>query len=277
MNALSRRLFLFGIGTLPLAGAAKRKTSVLADLGGSIDIDRTLLSAIHGAGFDGFIQSSPEARLKLKPQDYGALQLYGIRSALPRFEDSMDDAAGEVKTLAGLASVQGAGALITTHPGLSGNGAFRPLDLERKARMLGIAGSICANRGLTFFYQNQSLEFTGNAAEERGLMARTDVKQVSFLLDTGEAMRAGADVAAFFEANQKRIGGLLLTDFKDDGLVPFGQGHLPAGAMASAMQKARWSGWLVAPLNIDKDQRAAGGFVESFKATRELIRKSFGV
>jgi sugar phosphate isomerase/epimerase len=90
-------------------------------------------------------------------------------------------------------------------------------------------------------------------------------------------MRGGADVAAFFEANQKRIGGLRLSDFKDDGLVPFGQGNLPAGAIASAMLKGHWSGWLVAPLNIDKDQRAAEGFVENFKATRELIRKVFGV
>jgi sugar phosphate isomerase/epimerase len=255
----------------------KRKSNVLADLGGSIDINPQLLTAIHGAGFDGFIETSPEARLKLKPQDYGALQLYAIRAALPRFEDSMDDAAGEVKTLVELAAVQGAGAVITTHPGLSGNGAFRPVDLERKARILDIAGAICAARGLTFLYQNQSLEFTGNAAEERALMVRTDPKKVSYFLDAGEAMRGGADPAAFFAANQKRIAGIRLSDFKDDGLVPFGQGSPPAAAMASAIEKNRWTGWLVAPLNIDKNERAVAGFVGSFKATRELIRSTFGM
>ena len=181
----------------------------------------------------------------------------------------MDDAASELKKLAETASAQGAAGLIVTHPGLSGNGAFRPVDLERKARILGIAGSICDSRGLAFLYQNQSLEFSGNGVEERALMARTDSKQVSFLLDAGEAMRGGADVAAFFITNQKRIGGILLTDFKDDGLVPFGQGNLPAAAIGSAMQKGHWSGWLVAPLNR--------GFLEDYKGMREMIRSKLGV
>jgi hypothetical protein len=256
MSIPTRRTFLFALSSLPCSlpvmGAAKRRTYVLADVGESA-------AAIEGAGFDGLIRTAQDAR---------ALPAKGIRAPLPRFEDSMDDAASELKTLAEKASAHGAEALIATHPGLSGNGAFRPVDLERKARMLGIAGSICANRGLTFLYQNQSLEFTGNAVEERALMARTDPKQVSYLLDAGEAMRGGADAAAFFEANQKRIGGLLLTDFKDDGLVPFGQGNLAASAIAAAMRKGHWSGWLVVPLNRVP--------AENFKATRELIRKVFG-
>ena len=259
MSITHRRTFLIALAAAPLFGAGKTKASVIADLGGTIEVSNNLLEGIHRAGFDGFVQDSPGARLKVKPQTYSALPLYGLRAGLPRFEDSMDDAAGEVKTLAELVSVQHGTALILTHAGLSGNGAFRPADLERKARMLELAGAICARHGLTLLYQNQYLEFTGNAAEERALLVRTDPKSVSYLLDADAAVSVGGDAAAFLNANAKRVGGMRVADFN----------AVPAAALAVAIQKTRWSGCMVVPLSA--------GTIESYKAARDRIRSTFGV
>lgn len=236
MHSPTRRYFLAALA-VPLLHAAKRKSLVLADVTGA--------DALPGdSGFDGFIQDVP-----------AAAHAIGIRAALPRYEDSMDDAVVELKRLAGLAAGQGAEALIVTHPGLSGNGAFRGIDLERKARVLDIAGGICAARGLRFLYQNQALEFTGGAAEERGLMARTDAKTVGFLLDTDGMLESGADPAAFFAQNQQRVGGIRIS---------MSDGKFDGNALAAAIRKARWSGWLIAPPG-------------DWKQSREAIRRMFGV
>jgi sugar phosphate isomerase/epimerase len=247
----TRRAFLLTVSALPAWAAAARKTCVLADLGGRIGINTDLLQGLQRDGYDGFIDNAPDLTMKVK--SYGALPngdhaapLYAIRAAMPRFEDNMDDATGALKTLAGLAEVQGARALILTHPGLSGNGAFRPVDLERKARMLDIAGAICSTQGLTLLYQNGPLELTGNAAEERALMIRTDPKRVSFLLDTGDP--------DFFQANQKRIAGIRLTDAKD-------------GDLAQPVHRTRWTGWLVVPLRDVP--------IENFKAVCDRVRQAF--
>ena len=236
MRIANRRTFLFALSSLALLKAAKRKTLVLVDAA-SQEATTSVLDAIRQAGYDGFIQEA--ANTSPKP--------FAIRAALPRFEDSMDDAAKEIRKLADLAVHRGAEALIVTHPGLSGNGAFRPVDLERKARILDLGGAICARQGLQFLYQNQTLEFTGNAAEERALILRTDPKTVAFLLDA----KTATDPVAFFEINQKRISAIRVSENND--------------ALAAALKRSHWSGWLIVPFSR----------LEDLGADRESIRKAF--
>jgi inosose dehydratase len=100
--------------------------------------------------------------------------------------------------------------------------------------------------GLSLAYHNHSPEFEHDGREIDDLIAQTDPDKVGFLLDTGHALRGGADLSDFIYQNHKRIVGLHLRDAKAGREVPLGEGDFPLAEIAEELRKLNWHGWALA-------------------------------
>jgi sugar phosphate isomerase/epimerase len=95
------------------------------------------------------------------------------------------------------------------------------------------------------------------------------------MLDIGHAWLADPEVISFFSRNHSRVFGLHVRDFHNRASVPLGEGEFPLRALADAVRKTGWHGWL-----IDEEERpdlqhkpgtAAAG------PSRKTMREIFGV
>lgn len=204
------------------------------------------------------------------------LVFVGAHTNLPDYEKiGMDKAAEEVSKLAGEARQFGAHALVCSFRGLSPTGEFGGEALERKAQTLNLAGRRCADAGLTLAYHNHQPEFRNHAAEEIGLLRRTNPKLVSVMMDIGHAWRADPEAISVFESHHGRAYGLHVRDFHDGESVPLGQGEFPLRELAQVIRKTGWSGWLIdeeeRPNETDKPGKKATG------PSRKTMSEVFGV
>jgi sugar phosphate isomerase/epimerase len=187
----------------------------------------------------------------------------------------LEKAAADLAKAAQQAHQFGAKALVISSGGLSQDGEFTPEALEQKAHMLNLAGRSCADAGIAMAYHNHQPEFRKNAAEETGLVQGTDPKLVSLMFDIGHAWIAYPDVISFFEAHHTRVFGLHVRDFHNKVSVPLGQGEFPLRALAEAIRKTKWHGWL-----IDEEERADLPHKPGKAATgpsRKTMKEIFGV
>jgi sugar phosphate isomerase/epimerase len=77
------------------------------------------------------------------------------------------------------------------------------------------------NLGLRIAYHNEKND--EGEKELEALLAATDVKYVSFLLDAGHAYLSGMDVPAFLHKHSGKIIGIHLRDFRDGSRFPSGK------------------------------------------------------
>lgn len=158
---------------------------------------------------------------------------------------------------------------------LSGGG-ITPFDesvLRRKAEGLNVAGKYAKSKGLVLAYHNHAPEFANSGAEIEGLLRHTDAELVRFVVDCGHAFRAKADVAAFFARHHRRLDGLHLRDFRGDAQVPLGEGEFDLAALATAINKARWDGWV-----LNEEERIDGSKpgAAAVGPARQALRRAFG-
>jgi sugar phosphate isomerase/epimerase len=149
--------------------------------------------------------------------------------------------------------------------------------LAKKVETITRLAKRCQGAGLRLVYHNHGMEFTAGGAEIEALLNRTDPKLVFFLLDVGHAFHEKADVAAFVTRHYQRIDALHLRDIRGNQQVPLGQGELDFVALAAAIRKTGWRGWLtVEEENLSKsaDAHTIEAILES---DRRAIRKFFGV
>jgi sugar phosphate isomerase/epimerase len=153
-----------------------------------------------------------------------------------------------------------------------------PMDPQRllwKAGALNRAGRSGYDNRIRVCYRNHGPEFASGAEEITALMKETDGDVVHFVLDAGDAIRAKADIAAFFSKYHKRIDGLHLRDFDaKDVQVPLGQGTFQYEPLALAVKKAKWVGWVIAEEERDNGEKPGEA---AARPAREQIRKLFGV
>jgi len=289
---LSRRSVLAGAASLVAAagvpGAAKAPRPGCQANGWNLDPAKfdLLLTAIREMkelGFQGFetnirflqpqLSRLAEARAAL---DQIGLEFIAAHTGLPNYSQmGIEAAGGEISKLAGQARQFGAHALVVSHGGLSKNGQFSEEALDRKAQMLNVAGKRCADAGLTLAYHNHQPEFQNHAAEELGLIRKTDPKLVFLMLDIGHAWLADPDAISVFAANPQRAFGLHVRDFHNRESVPLGQGEFPLRELAAVIQRTGWSGWL-----IDEEERPNDPDKPGKKATgpsRKTMKEIFGV
>lgn len=288
---LTRRIFLAtaaGVVTARLRGTQKLPRPGCQANGWNLDPARfdLLLTAVREMkelAFQGFetnirfVQSQlnrvPEPRAALEGI---GLEFIGAHTGLPDYETmGTEKAADEVARLAGQARQVGSRALVVSHKGLSPTGEFSEQALERKVQMLDLAGRRCADAGLIFAYHNHQPEFRNQAAEEMGLLRRTDPKLVSVMLDMGHAWLADPDAISVFESHHARAFGLHVRDFHNRVSVPLGQGEFPLRELAQVIGKTGWSGWLIdeeeRPNDLDKPGKKATG------PSRKTMKEIFGV
>ncbi len=105
------------------------------------------------------------------------------------------------------------------------------------------------------------------------LIEATNPSMIDFLIDCGWAFRAKVNVPEFFERYHKRIIGLHLRDFRGDEQVPLGQGDFPIKALADAIKRMNWSGWV-----LNEEERLSGEKPGERAVTpaRETLRLVFG-
>jgi sugar phosphate isomerase/epimerase len=188
--------------------------------------------------------------------------------------DQVRGAQGE-RILAGVAAI-GAGCIVMSGRGLSPEGRFEKAALLEKAKELNRLGGILKDKGLVLAYHNHNPEFANHNAEMIGLAENTDPALVHFLMDAGHGYLGGGNPAEFLSTYWKRIYGIHLKTFKGkatSGQAPLGQGDFDFQALAAAVKKTRWTGWII-------DEAGGGpkpGNPAWLGGDREHIRKLFGV
>jgi sugar phosphate isomerase/epimerase len=176
---------------------------------------------------------------------------------------------------AGVAAL-GADCIVMSGSGLSPQGRFEQTALLEKARQLETLARMLGEHRLRLAYHNHNPEFANHNAEMNGLAENTDPALVSFFMDAGHGYLGGGDPAAFLSSYSKRVYGIHLKTFRGkqtSGQVPLGQGDFDFDALAAAVKKTGWSGWLV----TEEGGGPKPGNTAALGPDRAHIRKLFGV
>lgn len=176
---------------------------------------------------------------------------------------------------AGVASL-GAECIVMSGKGLSPGGQFEKSALVAKAKELERLARMLKENRLRLAYHNHNPEFANANAEMNGLAENTDPSLVYFFMDAGHGYLGGGDPAAFLTAHSKRVYGIHLKTFKGKdvkGQVPLGQGDFDFQALAAAVEKTGWAGWLV----TEEGGGPRAGNTGALASDRAHIRKLFGV
>ena len=196
--------------------------------------------------------------------DAMGLKLIGIHIWLPEYGPEGIATADMIQRVVESGAAFGAERLILS-------GARASSGVGAKAAALTRAQQSARARGLGFAYHNHGPEFANQGAEIEELIAKTEVP---LILDAGHAYLAGADLPGFFARHHQRIAGVHLRDFQKREQVPLGQGEVDYGALAAAVKKTAWSGWVINEeerLNNVKPGDSAVG------PARAALKKLFGV
>jgi sugar phosphate isomerase/epimerase len=153
------------------------------------------------------------------------------------------------QTVAGVAAL-GAECIMMSGPGLAPDGKFSAEALKQKAGGLEALARTCAQKGIRLCYHNHNPEFANGNAEMEGLAAGTSPELVSFLMDAGHGYLGGGNPAEFLQRHAARIFGCHLKTFRAKGVpapvqVPLGKGDFDFQALAAAVRKTGWKGWLI--------------------------------
>ena len=233
----SRRTLLASLGAvacLPAANTRIRAACLLVP--DTFDTLLQRLKEMQGLGYTGYSTTMrlmqtqtdrvEEARAKLSD---AALDLVGIRATLPK---SLDD----LSRFAMAARQFGARTLILQSPGLAPDGKFKPEELDEKAKFFDLCAKRCKEAGVVFTYRAQEAEFQNDAAEIKGLIAKTDKNLVYYNLDLAKASKAYPEAIAFFRDNPSRTFAME---------AAFGDAAFPAHDLAAAVKHTRWISWLI--------------------------------
>lgn len=144
---------------------------------------------------------------------------------------------------------------------MSGSGIPRTADgklkadaMERWCRNLNTFGRICNGEGVRLCVHNHAKEVSNQAEELLGVMAGTDAKQVSFVVDVSFFLDVGLKPEEWVGRFAPRMAGIHLRDHKAAKEVVLGEGELNPEAVAGALRKAGWSGWVILELNRRTDR-----------------------
>lgn len=168
----------------------------------------------------------------------------------------------------------GARAIVMSGSGLSPQGKFEKDAALKKAAEIDALAKVCRAQGLRLAYHNHNPEFANHNAEIEALAAATHPDLVDFLMDAGHGYLGGGNPAEFMTRHSRRILGCHVKTFKGkQEQVPLGQGDFGFEALADAIRKTGWSGWLI----TEEGGGAKGGNTGALGPDREYIRRIFGV
>jgi sugar phosphate isomerase/epimerase len=205
-----------------------------------------IVQKLRDYGYEGFetgfanlqdqFEHAAEAKRKL---DAIGIKFFGVHIFLTDYDPETRIAPATLyeRVAAGAAALGAEYLILSGAPAGSG--------VKRKAAALNQAGTYASKAGLKLAYHNHSPELEKNGSEIEALISGTDPTKVGLLLDAGHAFRAGADVPAFVRKHEARLIGMHLRDFKNGEQVPLGGGEFPLAAVADAVKRSGWSGWVL--------------------------------
>jgi sugar phosphate isomerase/epimerase len=168
----------------------------------------------------------------------------------------------------------GAQYIVMSSSGLSPQGQFSADALNTKVADLESLAKTCRQSGIQLAYHNHTAEFANNNAEIDALADHTDPSLVHFLMDAGHGYQGGGDPAAFMLRDPRRIIGCHIKTFREKTKqVPLGQGDFGFEALAAAIKKTGWTGWLI----DEEGGGPSGGNPSAVGPDRKYIRDIFGV
>jgi len=233
-----------------------------------------VIQKVKNYGYDGFetgfanvqTQFGDPAAAKAKLDALG-LKFLGVHIFLTQYDAATHVAPAELyERVATGGAKLGAERLI-----LSGTPPEGEEGRKRKAAELNRAGAFAKKLGLKLAYHNHGPEFANHGEEIEFLIRQTDPALVWFLMDAGHAFRAGADIPGFFLQHYARLTGMHIRDTKDGKETPLGTGEFPLEALAAAIRKTGWSGWL-----INEEERVGGKpGDEAVKPARDALFRIF--
>lgn len=240
------------------------------------DFDQLLdtVRIMKSLGYEGFecnirfvraqFDHANEARRKLEAT---GMQFIGAHT-------SMQQSSGEdFSKMAGGAAQLGAEYIVMSGAGLSPDGKFSAEALHEKAARLEVLAATCRRNGIQLAYHNHTAEFANNNVEIEGLAEHTNPELVHFLMDAGHGYQGGGDPAAFMLRDSGRIVGCHLKTFREKTKqVPMGQGDFGFEALAAAIHKTGWTGWLI----DEEGGGPSGGNPSAVGPDRQYIRRVFG-
>ncbi len=154
---------------------------------------------------------------------------------------------GEVERTAQFVKAVGGGCVV-----FSGSlPKIRPLPpdtWQKMAEFMNEVGRVCAKNGVRCLDHTHWWECGGDGLEQ--LCKLTDPKLVGFALDTGHAVRAGADPSAMISVLAGRLGLIHFADASDTSAnpvkrPPLGEGRMNIPAVVEALRKAGFHRWIV--------------------------------
>ena len=262
----TRRTFLASIGlaaSLPVNAASTRvRAGCMADAD-TFENLMLVLREMKGLGYTGFAanlrllqtQSGRLAEAREQFADIG-LDLIGVRTTLPRYNEMENDRAmDELSRIAMAAKQFGARTIMLHSAGLAPDGKFTPEALTAKTKFFNQAAKRCGETGVYFNYRTQDTEFLNEAAEIKALVDHTE-KNVYFDLDLSRATRYYAGAIDFFGEHPDRTFSLE---------AAFGDPQFRSAHLATAIKRTKWISWLIE--NSDKPGEVA----------RTSMKKAFGV
>jgi len=179
------------------------------------------------------------------------------------------------RIVAGVAAL-GADCIVMSGKGLSPEGRFEQPALLAKAKELERLARLLKENRLLLAYHNHNPEFANANAEMNDLADNTGRELVHFFMDAGHGYLGGGDPAAFLTRHSRRVYGIHLKTFRGketSGQVPLGQGDFDFQALAAAVKKTDWSGWLV----TEEGGGPKPGNTDALGPDRKHIRTLFGV
>ncbi len=213
----------------------------------------------------GQFEQAAEARRKLEAT---GVQFIGAHM-------SMQQAAREpFPPLAQGAAALRAAYIVMSSAGLSKDGKFSADALNEKVSRLEALAKTCQAAGIQLAYHNHTAEFANSNAEIEALANHSNPQLVHFLIDAGHAYQGGGDPAAFMLRHSHRIIGCHLKTYREKTKqVPLGQGDFGFEALAAAIRKTGWTGWLI----DEEGGGPSGGNPAGVGPDRQYIRRVFGV
>jgi sugar phosphate isomerase/epimerase len=242
---------------------------------GSFDALLAVLREMKALGYRGF-----ECNVRFVRGRFGdanaarqAIESTGVRflGAHLSMEQSRPGDFGQ--TAQGVAALGGE-RIVMSARALAKDGRFSDSAAEEKARRLKELARIARDSGTRIAYHNHNDEFANGNAEMNTLAQLIPAAEMDFLVDAGHGYLGGGDPAAFLAAHPKRVYGFHIKTFRKPAeQVPLGSGDFGFEALAAAIRKSAWSGWLI----VEEGGGTKRGNTAAVKGDREYIRRVFGV
>lgn len=163
---------------------------------------------------------------------------------------------------------------------MSGSGVPRTADGKLSSDVLRLwcgnlstFGRYCADQGVRLCVHNHAKEVSNNAEELLRVMEGTDGRAVSFVVDVSFFLDVGLRPEEWVARFAPRLAGIHLRDHKAAKEVVLGEGDLNPEAVAGALRKAGWSGWVILELNKRTDRTSR----KMIEEARGYMKERMGV